>query len=298
MKHFLTLIFTVIAVTYIAQTESSLLWKISGKGIKKTSYLYGTFHIADERVHFMMDTINDLLERCKYMAGELNHEEEMADPMKLMGAMKMEGTSLKDLYTEEEYEYVSERLKEELGPMVVMISDMKPFYIYAIVSSDFEDMMEQEQSGIGGILDDEIQVAAREKGLKIFGLETAEEAISVIDEISLEEQAQILMLQLESMEEEDISADKMMEEMIEVYMRQDLEGMMSLYQEDSLGDQFEAKLIVYRNNYFTERLINLMKEKPTFCAVGALHLPGDQGMIKMLRDEGYTVEPVYFKKED
>ena len=90
--------------------------------------------------------------------------------------------------------------------------------------------------------------------------------------------------------EDDGQGEKEMKKMLKYYMKGDLEMLEKLAAEADLGNEFETALIVERNHRMAERLIPLIKEKSTFIAVGALHLPGEEGVIKLLRKEGYTVE--------
>lgn len=299
MKHLFTIFISLVCVSaFNCQVENSLLWSIKGKGLKKTSYLYGTFHVQDERVFFRIDEINEKLDDCKFMAGELNHQEEMADPMALLGQIQMKDSTLTDFYSAEEYEYVKAQLEKKLGMMAFMADKLKPFYTMTMLMEDNGTNLQkdslQESPNFSEILDDKIQSSARSKGLEVFGLETAEDALLAIDQISLKKQANLLIETLKEMEAN--PQDDQMEKMVEIYINEDLNAMLGMYNKLSMGSAFEQHLIVHRNSNFVDELIKLMKEKPTFCAVGALHLPGERGMIKMLQEMGYSVEPVYSEK--
>lgn len=295
MKNILSLILilTCLGSTH-AQLENSLLWKVSGNGLESDSYLYGTFHSAEDEVYFLFDQISVLILECKVMAGEVNMKEESElNPMTLMNKMMMDSLSLEDLYSPEDFTYVKERLEEELGFFALAADKMKPIYISAMLSEELslESMVNPKR-----ILDDSLQVYSENLGLQIKGLESALEALDVIDMISLDEQARILLQSLEEMENE--SVDDLMEKLMELYTSQDLNGMMVLYEEQELGLDFESFLVDYRNDYFVDRLIILMQENPTFCAVGSLHLPGESGMINQLRILGFTVEPILLRPSE
>jgi len=83
-----------------------------------------------------------------------------------------------------------------------------------------------------------------------------------------------------------------MEEIVEAYLMQDLNRMLQILEEEEMNANMEKSIVNNRNQYFSERLMRMMKKKKVFCAVGALHLPGETGLINSLRQNGYTVEAV------
>jgi len=126
---------------------------------------------------------------------------------------------------------------------------------------------------------------------KIVALETVEEAGEAIDQIALKTQAELLMKVILNPEEE----KELESTMLRLYTEQDLDGMEELYFESDVPGIVTEAIVYQRNRKFSEQLISLMKRKSVFCAVGALHLPGETGLIKSLRNAGFTVEPFYFE---
>jgi uncharacterized protein YbaP (TraB family) len=90
--------------------------------------------------------------------------------------------------------------------------------------------------------------------------------------------------------------DKQFEDMIEAYKAQDIEKLGAFVKEDESGlGNYEDILIYNRNRNWVQKLKAVMPGKSLTIAVGAGHLAGENGLIKLLRKEGYTVKPVKYK---
>ena len=143
-------------------------------------------------------------------------------------------------------------------------------------------------------LDTFFQSQAIQNGKKVDGLETAEFQFNLLfNGSSLQRQAQLLMCTLNNIEAEVENLKKL----TNAYMNQDLNTMLKI-SEERKGDQCDAlpgeedTMIYNRNKTWAEKLPAIMKAAPTFVAVGALHLPGEKGLLNLLKRQGYTVEAV------
>ena len=135
----------------------------------------------------------------------------------------------------------------------------------------------------------ELVEKAKKREMEIEGLETAEYQISMFDSIPYTEQAEMLMQAVNG--EGDLGND-MMAEMVELYTQQDLEGLYKMISgSEDLGD-YEDLLLVTRNKNWIPKIQKFSKEEVAFIAVGAGHLPGENGVINLLKKEGYTVKPL------
>lgn len=143
-------------------------------------------------------------------------------------------------------------------------------------------------------LDTFFQSQATQNGKKVDGLETAEFQFNLLfNGYSLQRQAQLLMCTLNNIDSEVENLKKL----TNAYMKQDLNEMLRLSEErkgnqcDSTPGEEDA-MIYNRNKAWAGKLPAIMKAAPTFVAVGALHLPGNKGLLNLLKKQGYTVEPV------
>jgi len=202
--------------------------------------------------------------------------------------MLMLNTSLSSLYTAEEYAKVKAYLEEKLGPMAAQLESFKPFWIMATVMQ-IDEGMTLDSTAVEQVVDARLQQSAKASGLKIQPLETIDEQMAAIDAIPLNEQAQML---LESIDQDE---DELMDKMKACYTKADLDCMESLYNDNRFTSSAEGVLVVNRNKTMHERLLKLIESgESVFCAVGALHLAGEEGLIELLKESGYTVKPVNY----
>lgn len=268
--------------------EKSLAWKITGNGLEKPSYLYGTMHTQDKRVFKFKQSVMDAFKSTEVYVMEINAD--LSDQFALMGLMMMEGdTSLNDLLTKNQYDSVARYFKDSLGQPITMFNNMLPMLTAQMI--EMKDLGTEEEMA----LDLYFSKLAKEQGKKVKGLETAEEQIKALNAMSYREQAEALYESVKGKYEG--KTDATMDQLLELYLLGDLEGMLSLVKDDSLGDEelqktFEEHLLLKRNRVMTGRMLPIIKEQSAFIAVGAAHLGGDFGIISMLRQLGFTVEPL------
>lgn len=280
----LSLILFPLSIPAASAQTNSLLWEISGNGLAQPSYLYGTIHIQDARVFQYGEPVKKALESSSAVVGELTFD--TASMMQAMlKAMLPSSTSLIDILGEKDYKYVKSQLEKRLDPMTAMIAErMKPFFISAIVS------MKSFESDSAMALDMYLQTYAKQNGKKVLGLETMLEQMAFIDSISLEEQGKMLVQGLKMMGKN----DKAMTQMINLYLDQNLDQL--LVETKKMGNEgnFEDKLLRKRNINMANRLVPIAEKQTAFFAVGAAHLPGEEGVINLLRKKGYTLKPIPF----
>ncbi len=284
------LIVSLVAMASFAQSgtgNNTLLWKISGNGLEKKSYLFGTIHMlcADDAV--LSKNMKKIIEDCD----EVYFEVDMDNIFEMVGAMnkmKMKGdTTLKDLLTEEEYQKVKAYFdfKGSMLPFA-MLETYKPMLAASTLQEgampcDKTAMMEQ-------VIMEEAKIYKK----KIKGMETMSYQAGVLDSIPYKLQAQQLLSYIESAGK-DSEDDKQMEEMFKAYNNQDLKKLEELMIETDAGMAgFTDILLYHRNQNWVKKLKTLLPEKSILVAVGAGHLPGEKGVINLLRKEGYKVTPV------
>ena len=261
---------------------NALLWEISGNGLKDTSYLFGTIHIRDKRVFDLGDSTYYAIGHTKALYGELNLQDK--DEMKKHASelMMLAGTTLESLLSAEDYKRVKKYCKKHIGIYALLINKIRPIYISAVIS---EDLLPKEEKKP---LDLYLQDYAIKLGNSIGGIETFEEQLAVVNLLSLQEQADMLVEQVNNIEEEKI----LMEEMLQLYLSESLDSLQLLVEEDTLSQEFNEAILDARNKVMLSRMETQMKNQPTFFAVGAAHLPGQKGLVFLLRKQGYTVRPV------
>ncbi|MFM2375131.1 MAG: hypothetical protein RLZZ165_228 [Bacteroidota bacterium] len=265
-----------------AQLEKSLLWEISGNGLSAPSYLYGTMHVGDKRAHEFSKATLAAFQHAKTYAGELNMEK--VDPVAMMNLMKLpSGTQLHTLFSASDWAKVEAYCRDKVRVNPNDFDDYNIFFLYSLIAQS------QFKNQKGRAVDIYFYEEAKKGDMKLLGLETVEEQIATINSMSIEKQQKMLM---EAIERTRGGTEKDMKMMMKCYGRGDLEGLLKMSEEMDLGTDFETAFITERNHRMADRMVLVMESGPAFVAVGALHLPGEEGMIALLKGKGYAVRAV------
>jgi uncharacterized protein len=265
-----------------AQGYPSLLWEIK-KDNQPLGYLFGTMHSGDSAVFAQLEGLMPYLKQCVVFSGELDFDESMSQELLGQISLFMTDTTLKDLYSPEDYAFVTKELSEKWPAESMMSETIMPFWTSTFLTVDFET------ESMNQALDIVLQERAVELGMAILPLETAIEQMRSIESIPLRIQADMLLDLIKNFE---LQQDLMLT-LPELYGKQDLQALHDLYSEDEFPMVMHEALITNRNILMADRLETLITETPkVFCAVGALHLPGKDGLIMLLRARGYSVDPV------
>ena len=264
------------------ELEKSLLWKISGNGLKKPSYLFGTIHLTCD-TSLDANTLN-ALETTEQLYLELDMDDKSIQ-MKLMKLMMMkDGAKLSTLLSPEDFKILDEFMKKNLNMSAKLFDSFKPFMISSML---FPKMLDCKSQSV----ESELMKITKEQNEEIFGLEKAEDQMKVFDEISYQDQADELLKTVKDNLEKD---KKEFQEMITIYQNKDIEGMLKMMSDsdNKITSENQDILLNDRNKKWIPIMVKIMKDKPTFFGVGAGHLAGEEGVIKLLRKKGYKVEAV------
>lgn len=287
---------TLLLVCIALNVNAQLLWKVSGNGLTQPSYIMGTHHLAPLTIKDSIAGIQKALDETQQVYGELKMSDIQAPAtMQAMQKMMMiqSDTTLVSLLTPEEYETANKFCKENLMMDLAVAPKLKPAFLLnnAVVVTYMKHVggfNPQEQ------LDTYFQTQAIQKGKKVEGLETPEFQFNLLyNAASLQRQAQQLMCILNNIDE----GVELLKRVTIAYMKQDLEAMLKENDKrdgtqcDPLPGENEA-MLDNRNRAWADKLPAIMKVTPTFVAVGALHLPGEEGLLNLLKKQGYKVEPV------
>ena len=284
-------ILTILALSLLCLTSNAqLLWKISGNGIKKPSYILGTHHGCP---FIYCDSIPGLMKvhaQVDNIIGEINMIEfaEMSpERMQQMQAMMMmpADTSLLSLFNEEETAKVNEWLKKEMGASLEMLSMMKPMTIMVTVQNKVMMEVIPDVANMTTI-DKYMQTLGQSKGKSIGELETADYQMTLLYGNSLEEQADALLEMIDQGESREL-----MVQLTDAYKSQNLDTLWEIFQEQMTDYEYDA-IVKVRNLNWEKQMKELLPKQSTLFVVGAGHLPGENGMINLLRKAGYKVKPV------
>ena len=268
------------------KNDNTLLWRVSGNGIKDPSYLFGTFHLlCKEDIHF-----SEQLKKAIKRSNTIYMEMDMDDPATMLSGMlymnMKDGKKLEDLYSPEEYERLENYFSDTLNMPLMLLQKAKPYFLVALL---YPRMMNCETPA--GV-EEELMKIAKESKKEIKGLETMQFQASVFDSIPYEWQAKELLKSIDSFSVYKDEFDKM----LALYKNQQLDSMESMIDKSEFGaDRYGDLLLTDRNKNWVKQLKTIMKNESVFVAVGAGHLLGDTGLINLLKKTGYKVEPLQNK---
>ncbi len=263
-------------------TPHSLLWKITGKGLKKPSYLFGTMHVLCSDDARLSDSLKAVIAACD----EVYFEIKLDDMSNLLGAMKSmmmnNDKRLSDLVSPGDYEKIKGYFARHASMIPFgMLERFKPLLISALIEE--ENMNCQATDGM------ELSIMKELHDKSILGLETVEFQAGLFDSIPYADQAKELLAYIDSAAE----YKKLTLEMADVYKKQDLDRIDELSRKGDPGMDAYMDLLLYgRNRKWAKKLDEVMPEKSFLIAVGAAHLPGTGGLIDLLKKEGYVLTPV------
>ena len=264
------------------ELEKSLLWKISGNGLNKPSYLFGTIHLTCD-TSLDANTLN-ALEATEQLYLELDMDDKSIQMQMMKLMMMKDGAKLSTLLSPEDFKILDEFMKKNLNMSAKLFDSFKPFMISSML---FPKMLDCKSQSV----ESELMKITKEQNEEIFGLEKAEDQMKVFDEISYQDQADELLKTVKDNLEKD---KKEFQEMITIYQNKDIEGMLKMMSDsdNKITSENQDILLNDRNKKWIPIMVKIMKDKPTFFGVGAGHLAGEEGVIKLLRKQGYKVEAV------
>ncbi len=267
--------------------DGTLLYKISGNGLEEPSYVFGTVHLmCPDELYFSPE-----LKEAVAGASQVVFEVDTDDPNLMQdmqaGVMMESGKTLKSLYTEDEYALIDAFVKESTGQSVAMMNTVKPFYLLSMMYMQYLGCMPASM---------EMQLMnLKSEGVEVLGIETIQEQMDAIDSLGMDVQAAML---LESVQEYD-EQKEMLLKTVEMYKKGDAQALFDYSMDEMEGyGNFGQIMLVDRNQKWISRMEDFMKEGPTFFGVGAAHLGGDNGVLELLKKEGFEVVPVEQTKDD
>ncbi len=291
MKKIISLL---LLICLVQSAHAQLLWKISGNGLEKPSYVFGTYHLSPLGIKDSIAALPQAVNETTQVYGEVVMSEMMSPAfMQSMQQQMMmpKDSTLQSLFTPEQYEEVGKVIKENMMVDIAMLAQLKPAAItqqlaVILYMRHTPGFNPQEQ------LDNYFQQQAQQQGKKVGGLETVQSQIDILfNSQTLKRQAELLHCMAHDIDR----TVGQVKRVIAAYQKQDLNVVLQLLAErhgdacDPLPGEMEA-LIDNRNKAWAEKMPAIMSEAPTLFVVGAGHLPGDNGLLNLLQQQGYTLE--------
>lgn len=262
--------------------QNSLLWEINGRGLQHPSYLFGTIHMICPDDFFLTPSMKSTFGKAHTVYLEINLDDPSA-PMKLMGMIQYkDGRKLSDFFDTTDYSDLGRFVHDSLKMDVHFFERFKPLMLYSMMSAKMLPCAKEQA------YETEFVRMAKEANKPIRGLETMEEQVSIFDSIPGKVQAGMIMDMVRHYDSQKLDFHRM----VTFYKAQEVDSLFEMLQE-SPDTKIDQDLLLNRRNRKWVPLISAaMRQGPCFIAVGAGHLGGPQGLLSLLRRQGYTVKAV------
>ena len=293
----LPLIYLLLILASLAQAEPSvsflpdpkpdyskgILWQVDSTN-GKSSYLFGTIHVDDPRITNLNPRVKKAIARSRSMTLEL-----LPDPQTLQASMSRmfftNGQTLQKAVGKKLYKKATAAMKGH-GMPPSMVDIMKPWAVMMTLSVP--------KKNSGEFLDLKLYNIATRRGMKTHALETYEEQLSVFDNMSLTDQKKMLSHTLRDLHKLPAQFEKLRR----AWLARDLAKLESisgkqLPENDPAAERMMTNLVDKRNQKMLQRMQVRLKEGKAFIAIGALHLPGEKGLLNLLEQQGYKVKAIY-----
>lgn len=268
----------------------ALLWKIEHDQMANPSYLFGTIHMIPKDDYFLPAGLEEAFEKSNDVVFEIDMDD-MSGIGSLMSMltnlMMKDGTTLNKLLSKDEYQEVADYF-ENMGLPMMMLNKVKPMFLAMLAEINMDPTSMQSED----IVSYEMKLYEKAQGMEkeVGGLETMKYQMSLFDSIPYKAQAVML---LDAVRGTNLESD-LFDETVALYKAQNIEEMVKMIGDSEARDEagFEDILLHNRNENWIPVMAQMMKAGPVFFAVGAGHLGGESGVIKLLRKEGYKLTPV------
>lgn len=284
MKALLTiLVCTTLSITGFAQ--NSILWEISGNGLTQPSYLMGTLKFIGEKEFYLPKEIEEKMKQCKIFAIEdqVDHKAQM----ELNKALHYpKGQSLSTDLSPENYARVAAFFEKEFH---IPRSKFDKDYSKIIPLALSINMTRMSLGEKVKYYDIELLLMAKKNKLKTYSLETIQREAQAIHAFPLDDQEKALLESIDHFDQQ--KADYLALEA--AFVANDLDKIFSFTLHPTEDNPaFVNEFYIARNMEWLPKLDKMVKDKPSFIALGITHLEGDQGMLALLKGRGYTLKPV------
>jgi uncharacterized protein YbaP (TraB family) len=262
--------------------DKSLLWRISGKDMKKPSFIFGTIHLICREDYVWTSSMKRSLRACK----EVCFEMDMDDPSTMMeiavGMTANNGKALREYFEEEDYIVMERFVRDSLGMNISMFTQLKPAALQTLLATRVVTCSTPVSYEMN------IMQEAKKQKMAVTGLEEPREQLELFNSRPEDSVVQDLLEMAQDYTRERQEYKKM----VNAYKKQDLPLLYELIEQAKASGEDMSAFVDDRNKKWIGRMEERMDQAPVFFAVGAGHLWGENGILNLLRQEGYKVQAV------
>jgi hypothetical protein len=280
------LILIVLAFSFKKKPKQNLLWEISSPLTNEKSYLFGTIHLIEKEFFQFPDFLKEKINQSTNIIFETPYP----NSTNIRSLMLIPNNENIFSYLNENEKnkiliWSAENLKMDENEFLENYGNFKPFVLFQTITQlpFLDKSVSYEQ---------EIYKIVKNSSKKIEGLETIEEQIELLDKIPLEIQKKQLFFAIDST----ILSQKILREMQLAYKQQDLQKIEHWIDIESKRSDFSIDDFIFkRNKKWLTKIVSKINTNSTFIAVGAGHLSGEDGLINLLKKEGFKLKSIYIK---
>ena len=271
------------STTAFPMQESSLLWKIEGPGIQKGSYLFGTMHLIEKQYFIFPDKLEKIVKKTDKLVMELAG---LPNQLEALKYVTLTDGTFADYFSKEQMDSILVWAKAELNmseeAFTKTMSKMKPFVVVQMATQiHFMGKTESYEMSFEKI--------ARENDIAIAGFETIAEQMGIFDKMTKEQQTEMVMETIRDPKK----GIEVTQKMQKLYQGQNVDSLYLMIQEEGgTITEDQATILDDRNERWIPMIEEMAKKEKLFIAVGAGHLGGPKGVIRLLEQKGYTLTPV------
>lgn len=265
--------------------RSALLYKITGKSLKKPSYLFGTMHIVCDKDLAFAQKLTNYLVQTEQMMLEMDLDDPDAIKKVTDAAMPKDGKSLKDQLTQEDYKKLDDLYKSHLGFSVELLDKLSPTMVSTFLFTSPKIIGCAKPAR----LDRDLAEVAKLRNNEVIGLESVDEQLALINSTPIADQ-------IKALKQLTAEPDKFIQDfqnMYKVYLSQNSDSLYEIISKEmSAQSTSKDAFLDQRNQNWVPLIERQIASKPTFVAFGAGHLGGKKGVVALLRARGYVVTPI------
>ncbi len=266
-----------------APEQTSLLWKIEGNGLKQPSYLFGTMHLIEKQYFYFPESLEKLVKKSDLLVMEIAGIPDQAEAMKYV--VLKEGTFY-DFFTPQQMDTILAWTKSKMmmdeKAFKTTFSKFKPFVLVQ-TATQMQFMGKTESYEMT------FQNIANKNKIKMEGLETIADQMKIFDDLTKEQQAEMVMAGIR----DEAKSNEMSTLMQQMYRRQRIDSLYNMiHSEGGVLAEEQNAFLDNRNRNWIPKIKNYVSQGKAFIAVGAGHLGGENGVLRLLEKEGFTVTPV------
>lgn len=258
--------------------KNSLLWRISKPDLPFVSYVFGTMHVKDKKAFGKIEFLEKTILECSAFAAEFNLDD--IDQSLIDQHLTLNNNLLSDLIKPKYFQKLDNLTKKAAGIPLKLIENKTPFFVISVLTETLF------QSEMPEALDHHLHNFAKDNHKNIFGIEHFDEQIEVLKNIKLKDQLKSLNWIIKnygSFRKQHIKA-------AEYYVNEDILALFRSVKKSSKG--MRKTLIYKRNKTMADRIADFAHEQSIFSAIGAGHLAGEKGVLRLLKQKGFKVVPV------